>query len=61
MGLGVALAPPCMFQRQLALGVITQPFGIGVDTGAYWLTWLKSRQPTRAMQAFRKWIIATVL
>jgi LysR family transcriptional regulator of beta-lactamase len=57
MGLGVALGPPCMFQRQLASGAIAQPFEIGVDTGAYWLTWLKSKQPTPAMQAFRDWLM----
>ncbi|HVT51586.1 MAG TPA: LysR family transcriptional regulator [Dongiaceae bacterium] len=58
MGLGVALAPPCMFQRQLASGAIVQPFEIGVDTGAYWLTWLKSKQETPAMRVFREWAVA---
>jgi LysR family transcriptional regulator of beta-lactamase len=55
-GLGVALAPPLMFQRQLMEGVIAQPFATGVETGRYWLTALKSKQPTPAMRAFRDWI-----
>jgi LysR family transcriptional regulator, regulator of gene expression of beta-lactamase len=56
MGLGVALAPPLMFQRHLVEGTIAQPFPIGVETGSYWLTSLKSKQPTPAMRAFRDWI-----
>lgn len=59
LGLGVALAPPVMFQRQLMEGLIAQPFDIGVETGGYWLTWLKSKQPTPAMRAFRDWITAS--
>lgn len=38
--------------------MIAQPFAIGVDTGCYWLTWLKSKHPTQAMRAFRDWIVA---
>jgi LysR family transcriptional regulator of beta-lactamase len=60
MGLGVALAPPGMFRRQIDAGAIVQPFAIGIDTGAYWLTWLKSKQPTPAMQAFHHWLRATM-
>jgi len=56
MGLGVALAPPLMFQRQLREGTIAQPFPIGVETGSYWLTSLKSKAPSAAMRAFRDWI-----
>ncbi|HEY4161720.1 MAG TPA: LysR family transcriptional regulator [Dongiaceae bacterium] len=55
-GAGVALAPPIMFRRYLAAGMIEQPFPTGVATGSYWLTWLKSKQPTPAMQAFRDWL-----
>jgi LysR family transcriptional regulator of beta-lactamase len=58
IGLGVALAPPLMFQRQLMEGTIAQPFAIGVATGSYWLTALKSKPPTPAMRAFRDWIAA---
>jgi LysR family transcriptional regulator of beta-lactamase len=57
LGVGVALAPPFMFQRHLAAGWIQQPFQIGATTGSYWLTRLKSRQPSAAMSAFRSWIM----
>jgi LysR family transcriptional regulator of beta-lactamase len=57
LGLGVALAPPLMFQRPLMEGAIAQPFELGVETGSYWLTGLKSKQPTPAMRAFRDWIL----
>ena len=56
LGEGVALAPACMFQRELNLGVLVQPFPIEVDAGAYWLTRLISKPPTRAMQAFQDWL-----
>jgi LysR family transcriptional regulator of beta-lactamase len=52
----VALAPPLMFQRQRMAGMIAQPFALGVATGSYWLTWLKSRQPTPAMRVFADWL-----
>jgi LysR family transcriptional regulator of beta-lactamase len=55
-GAGVALAPAMMFRRYLAAGWIVQPFDIGVATGSYWLTWLKSKQMTAAMRAFRDWL-----
>jgi len=61
MGLGVALAPPLMFQRQLMEGTIAQPFSLGVETGSYWLTAMKSKQPTPAMRAFRDWLSAQAL
>jgi LysR family transcriptional regulator of beta-lactamase len=55
-GAGVALAPPCMFGRELREGRIVQPFAEEVATGAYWLTRLKSRERTEAMAAFETWI-----
>lgn len=58
LGAGVALAPPLMFQRQLAAGVIQQPFEVSVTHGCYWLTWLKSSTPTPAMRSFQTWIQA---
>jgi len=56
LGHGVALAPPVMFRRHIEAGRISQPFAIGATTGAYWLTRLKSKQPTSATLAFRNWI-----
>lgn len=59
-GAGVALCPPLMFSRQLAIGAIRQPFDIHAPAGSYWLARLKSRQPTPAMQAFHDWIASMV-
>lgn len=59
-GLGVALAPPLMFARQLASGVVVQPFDIGIVTGSYWLTRLQSRAETAAMSAFKAWLLEAV-
>ena len=57
-GAGVALAPPLMFSRHLAAGTIEQPFPIYISKGSYWITRLKSRAVTPAMEAFRYWIAA---
>jgi LysR family transcriptional regulator of beta-lactamase len=59
-GVGVALSPPLMFSRHLATGAVKQPFDVYTSMGSYWLTRLKSRAPTRAMQAFQDWILALV-
>ena len=55
-GAGVALAPPLMFSRQLAAGALRQPFPVSISKGSYWLTRLKSRAPTPAMEIFRGWL-----
>ncbi|MCB8819393.1 LysR family transcriptional regulator [Microvirga rosea] len=60
LGLGVALAPPLMFERDLQSGRLKQPFADSVSTGAYWLTHLKSKSSTPAMKAFQEWIISSV-
>lgn len=55
-GIGIALAPPLMFQRQLREGSLVQPFSARTSRGSYWLTQLKSRTTTPAMKAFGNWI-----
>lgn len=55
-GAGVALAPPLMFSRHLAAGMIEQPFPLYISKGSYWLTRLKSRALTHAMTMFRNWL-----
>lgn len=55
-GLGVALAPPNMFTRDLAQGRLVRPFDIEVGAGRYWLTWLKSKAPSPALKAFLAWL-----
>lgn len=57
-GAGVALLPVKMFQRELEVGRLVQPFEVEVPAGGYWLTWLKSRRETGAMKAFRNWLLA---
>jgi LysR family transcriptional regulator of beta-lactamase len=56
-GLGVALAPPSMFRRQLEDGALVQPFAQGPSSGGYWLTWLKSRVPQGGGALFRDWLV----
>lgn len=57
-GEGVALAPPDLFKRELDSGALVRPFAIEADVGGYWLTRLKSREPTPAMTIFRDWLAA---
>ncbi|MGZ3274475.1 MAG: LysR substrate-binding domain-containing protein [Caulobacteraceae bacterium] len=56
-GEGVALAPPALFRREVESGQLVQPFAIEADVGGYFLTRLKSRQPTAGMAAFRAWLM----
>ncbi len=56
-GAGVALAPPVMFGRELHARQLVQPFQPGVEAGSYWLTWLRSKPLTPAMDAFRSWCL----
>ncbi len=60
LGQGVALAPPCMFVRELQQGQLVQPFSLEVDAGSYWLTRLMSKEPTAAMRAFETWLLQQV-
>ncbi|GKX57481.1 LysR family transcriptional regulator [Leminorella grimontii] len=53
---GVALAPPRMFARELETAQIVRPFDVEIDVGSYWLTHLKSKPMTPAMEIFRDWI-----
>jgi LysR family transcriptional regulator, regulator of gene expression of beta-lactamase len=57
-GVGVALLPARMFERDLRQGRLVQPFAAEVTLGEYWLTRLKSRKETEAMAAFRTWLCA---
>jgi LysR family transcriptional regulator of beta-lactamase len=60
-GAGVALLPARMFQRELLQGRLERPFGIAIDAGFYWLTCLKSKRQTDAMQAFRDWLLGQAI
>jgi len=55
---GVALLPAPMFARHRRDGRLARPFATEVTLGAYWLTRLKSRTESRAMLAFKQWMLA---
>lgn len=55
-GVGAALLPINMFERDMENGRLVRPFDTTVLTGHYWLTWLKSRDMTSGMAAFQKWL-----
>jgi LysR family transcriptional regulator, regulator of gene expression of beta-lactamase len=56
-GVGIALVPAAMFDRELKSGRLARPFTAEVAAGSYWLTWLKSKQLTLGMSAFRDWLL----
>lgn len=56
-GGGVALLPGRMFARELQQGRLVRPFELEIANGSYWLTRLKSKPVTPAMQAFRDWLL----
>ena len=56
-GAGVALLPAAMFADELGRGALVAPFPTTIETGRYWLTRLKTRAPTAAMTAFRRWLL----
>lgn len=59
-GLGVALAPPAMFTRELASEQLVQPFPVEINAGRYWLTRLISRPQSDAMRRFRDWLMEEI-
>ncbi len=56
-GQGVVLAPPALFQAELASGQLVQPFPTLCEVGAYWLCWLRHQPKTEAMAAFHSWCL----
>lgn len=57
-GAGVALLPVDMFARQLGEGSLVRPLAGEVVLGGYWLTRLKTRALSPAMERFRAWVLA---
>lgn len=57
-GMGVALVPISMFEREIAGGRLRRPFQIEISAGSYWLTWLRSKPLTNGGQAFRAWLLS---
>jgi LysR family transcriptional regulator of beta-lactamase len=59
-GVGVGLVPVAMFQNELTSGRLARPFATEVPAGSYWLSWLKSKDMTPGMRAFRDWLLETL-
>ena len=57
-GMGVALLPARMFERDLRQGSVVRPSAVEVALGDHWLTRLKARSATPATSAFRAWLRA---
>lgn len=58
-GAGVALLPVNLFARELKAGRLARPFALEIENGSYWLTRLKSKRATLAMNVFRDWMRAS--
>ena len=57
-GVGVALLPLRMFERELGEGRLLQPFPTGIRLGRYWFTRLRSRREREAVRRLRLWLQA---
>jgi LysR family transcriptional regulator of beta-lactamase len=57
-GAGVALLPIPLFVDDLSRKRLVRPYDTRVSLGSYWLTSLKSKRVSPAMQAFRDWLLA---
>lgn len=55
-GAGVALLPGILFADDLSRKRLVRPFDVQVFLGSYWLTALKSRRLSPAMQTFGDWL-----
>jgi LysR family transcriptional regulator of beta-lactamase len=58
-GAGVALLPVNLFTRELQAGRLVRPFALEIENGSYWLTRLKSKRTTLAMNVFRDWMLSS--
>lgn len=58
-GAGVALLPVSLFTRELQAGRLARPFAVEIENGGYWLTRLKSKRTTLAMNVFRDWMLVS--
>lgn len=58
-GAGAALLPVSLFTRELQAGRLARPFAVEIENGSYWLTRLKSKRTTLAMNVFRDWMLVS--
>lgn len=57
-GQGVALASPILFAREIAAGLLAQPFPQTVElSGGYWLAWPHERRRSPKIVRFREWLV----
>jgi LysR family glycine cleavage system transcriptional activator len=58
-GHGVAILTPGFYRRELASGLLAQPFPLvcSDDKTAYWLTYPESRRHQPKIRAFRDWLL----
>lgn len=58
-GAGVALLTPAYYRREIAEGLLLQPFEKVIDEGnAYWLAYPEGRRNVLKIKHFREWIVA---
>jgi hypothetical protein len=55
---GIALLPVVLFSDGMWRTQLVCPYDTQVYLGSYWLTSLKSKRVSPAMQAFRDWLLA---
>jgi LysR family transcriptional regulator of beta-lactamase len=57
-GLGVALLPALLFADDIRRRRLARPFDLEIVLGSYWITTLRSRPPTAAIESFKTWLLA---
>lgn len=57
-GFGVALLPASMFAAHIRSGRLVRPFDAEIPAGRYWLTRLRARERSPAMEMFETWLLA---
>lgn len=59
-GQGVALASPILYAREIAAGLLVQPFPDLVELSpGYWIVWPTERRRSPKIARFRDWLIAS--
>ena len=57
-GQGVAMLTPALWERELRVGLLVQPFDLVGDAGSsYWLVYPKARRSSPKLRAFRDWLL----
>lgn len=57
-GLGVALLPAVMFAEDIRRRRLARPFNLEISLGSYWITSLRSKPCTAAVESFKAWLLA---